>query len=306
MRTLIAACRTPRGIAGCLLAGSVVLIAVLGPSLAPDSPTAFTTTPFAQPSSHDLLGGDALGRDVLSRVLDGGWVLLVMATVATIIGVGTGGAAGIAAAHRRGLTDELIMRTGDVLLAFPQLVFALLLVSVAGPKLWLITLAVGLSHAPQVARVMRAATLDVSEQDYVKAVELEGVRPVQVMTREVLPNVTSPLLVEVGLRFTFSIVIIAGLSFIGFGQQPPDPNWGIMINENRPGIQANPWAVVAPATLIAVLTVGINLITDALARVTIGVDRGADDRVLLEAVGVEPDGGLGRPDERAADMGVAR
>ena len=103
----------------------------------------------------------------------------------------------------------------DVLLAFPQLVFALLLVSIIGPKLWLVILAVGLSHAPQVARVMRAATLDVSERDFVKATELIGVKRRRIMAEEILPNLISPLMVEIGLRLTYSIVIIAGLSFLG-------------------------------------------------------------------------------------------
>ena len=166
------------------------------------------------------------------------------------------------------------MRTVDVILAFPQLVFALLLLSLLGPKLWLIVLAVGLSHAPQVARVLRSATLDISERDYVKAAELQGMRPARVMVKEILPNLVSPLMVETGLRLTYSIVIMAGLAFLGFGQPPPAPNWGYMINENRIGLPLNPWAVIVPAALIALLTIGTNTFTDAVARVAIGVDAG--------------------------------
>ena len=204
------------------------------------------------------MGTDVLGRDVLSRVLAGGWVLLIMAAAATAVGVVIGAAAGITAGYRQGYVDGVIMRTVDVILAVPQLVFALLLVSIVGPKLWLIVLAVGVSHAPQVARVLRAATLDVSERDFVKAVELDGVRSSQIMRREILPNLVTPLMVEAGLRLTFSIVTIAGLAFLGFGQQPPSPNWGLMINENRIGLSANPWAVIVPAAVIALLTVGVN------------------------------------------------
>ena len=182
------------------------------------------------------LGGDVLGRDVLSRVLDGGWLLLAMAAAATALGVALGTASGITAGYLQGRPDGIIMRTVNVLLAFPQLVFALLLVSILGPTVWLTVLAVGLSHAPQVARVMRAATLDVSERDFVKATELLGVKRGRIMAEEILPNLVSPLMVEIGLRLTYSIVIIAGLSFLGFGQPPPAPNWGIMINENRQGL----------------------------------------------------------------------
>jgi len=282
LSVLWTAARTPRGAVGLALAALVVLVAVVGPSLAAKSPDALVTLPYAKPSSQFPLGGDYLGRDVLSRVLHGGWVLLLMAVAATVLGVAVGAAGGMSAAYLRGRPDGFIMRTVDVILAFPQLVFALLLVSILGPKLWLIVLAVGLSHAPAVARVIRSATLDISERDYVKVAELQGMRPGKVMRREILPNLISPLMVESGLRLTYSIVIIAGLSFLGFGQQPPAANWGLMINENRAGLPLNPWAVIVPAALIALLTIGTNTFTDAVARVTIGVDRRPEEAALLD------------------------
>ncbi len=277
-----AAARTPRGAVGLSLAGVVLLIAIIGPFVAPDSPDALLTVTFAKPSGQFPLGSDFLGRDVLSRVLAGGWALLMMAAVATAFGIVAGAAAGISAAYLRGRPDGLIMRTVDVILAFPQLVFALLLVSVLGPRLWLIVLAVGLSHAPQVARVIRSATLDISERDYVKVAELQGMRPRKIMTSEILPNLVSPLTVETGLRLTYSIIIMAGLSFLGFGQQPPAANWGLMINENRNGLPLNPWAVIVPVALIAVLTIGTNTFTDAFARVAIGVDRRPEEAALID------------------------
>ncbi|HXP33413.1 MAG TPA: ABC transporter permease [Acidimicrobiales bacterium] len=279
---LFRAASLPRGRFGLAVVGFVVVTAVLGPFLAPHSDTASIVAPFARPSGGALLGGDELGRDVVSRVLDGGWVLLAMAAAATALGVAIGSASGIAAAYLRGRWDTIIMRTVDVVLAFPQLVFALLLVSILGPTVWLTVLAVGFSHAPQVARVMRSAALDVSERDFVKAVELLGVRRRKIMAKEILPNLISPLMVESGLRMTYSIVIIAGLSFLGFGQAPPAPNWGTMINENRIGLVLNPWAVIVPAALIALLTIGINTWTDAVARIAIGLDREAETATLLE------------------------
>jgi len=267
------AVRTPRGATGLGLAGLVVAIAVIGPWLAPHQPTALLTFPYAKPSAGFPLGGDFLGRDVLSRVLDGGWLLLLLAACATAIGVAAGASAGISAAYLRGRTDGLIMRTVDVILAFPQLVFALLLLSILGPRLWLIVLAVGLTHAPAVARVLRSATLDVSERDYVKVAELQGMRPAAVMAKEILPSLSTPLMVEAGLRLTYSIIIMAGLAFLGFGAPPPAANWGTMINENRAGLALNPWAVVVPALLIALLTIGTNILTDAIGRVALGVDR---------------------------------
>lgn len=270
---ILVAARTPRGIVGLTLAGFVVLLAVIGPLVAPGSDTATVTVPFAPPSTDYLLGSDNLGRDVLSRLLHGGWALLLMAVAATVIGIALGAAAGISAGYLGGKRDSLIMRSADVILAFPSVVLALLLVSVIGPKVWLIVLAVGVSHAPQVARVLRSATLDVAERDFVKAAPLDGASSAAVMGREILPNLVSPLMVEAGLRLTYSIIIIAGLSFLGFGLAPPSPNWGQMINENRVGIQANPWATLSPVTVIALLTIGVNMFTDAVARVAIGVDR---------------------------------
>lgn len=272
-RILLRAAALPRGRTGLIVLGAVVLIAVVGPFVAPHSSTATVVSPYAGPSPDALLGGDQLGRDVLSRVLDGGWVLLIMALVATVLGTVIGAACGIAAAYLRGIWDGALMRTVDVILAFPQLVFALLLVSIVGPKLWLIVLAVGFSHAPQVARVIRSAALDVSERDFIKANEALGIKRRRIMARDILPNLISPLMVEAGLRVTYSIVIISGLSFLGFGQAPPAANWGVMINENRAGLQLNSLAVIVPAVLIALLTIGTNTFTDAVARVTIGIDR---------------------------------
>jgi peptide/nickel transport system permease protein len=278
------AVRSRRGAIGLSIAGFVVLVAVIGPLVAPHSATAPVTETFATPSSSAPLGGDVLGRDVLSRVLEGGWKLLAIAAAATALGVAAGVALGIAAAYYGRWTDGLIMRVVDVFLAFPQLVFALLLVSVLGPKIWLIIVAVGISHAPQVARVIRSVALDVCERDYVKAVELMDTPGRKVMAGEILPNLMSVVMVELGLRFTYSILIIAALSFLGFGIQPPAANWGLMINENRIGLVVNPWAVIVPAGLIAILTIGLNTFTDAIARASLGVDRPAEEMVMATGI----------------------
>jgi peptide/nickel transport system permease protein len=279
------ALRTPRGAVGAGLASLIVGLAVIGPFVEPNSPNAIgIAIPFSGPSRAAPLGADTLGRDVLSRVLGGGWELLLVALLATTVGIVVGTIAGMVAAYQPGWRDGLIMRGVDVLLAFPPLVFALLIISVLGSHLWLVVIAVGLSHAPQVARVIRSTALDVSERDYVRAVAVMGVRPTKVMRTEILPNLISPLMVETGLRLTYSIVLIAGLSFLGFGFQPPNPTWGYMVRENEIGITSNPWGVVAPAVLIALLTIGINTFTDAVARVALGVDR-AETLAVTEHVG---------------------
>lgn len=280
---LIRATRTPRGKIGLGITLLVVLLAVVGPFVVPYPPTVSQTFPFALPSGTYPLGSDMIGRDVLSRVLAGGWVLLGVAAASTILGVGLGLLVGIFAAYRGGLVDTLLMRIVDVLLAFPPLVFALLLVSVLGSHVWLILVAVAVSHAPQVARVVRAAALDVSARDFVRAVELLGTPSRRVMTGEILPNLLSVVMVELGLRFTFAILLIASLSFLSFGIQPPAPDWGLMINENRIGLTVNPWGVLLPVILIAILTVGLNTFTDAIARTSLGLERPTEQMDLVAA-----------------------
>jgi len=164
-------------------------------------------------------------------------------------------------------------RGNDVVLAFPQIIFVLLAVSAIGPKLWLIVVTVGITHAPRVARVIRGAAQQIVERDFIKADEVAGERRSRIIMGGLLPNVTSPLLVELGLRMTFSIGLIAAISFLGFGLQPPAADWGLMINENRLSITVMPWGVLLPVLAIAVLTVGTNLITDGIARAAIGLDR---------------------------------
>ncbi|MQA97568.1 MAG: ABC transporter permease subunit [Streptosporangiales bacterium] len=271
---LRAALRLRRTRAGLVLTALVLGVALLGPLLAPHSPTEFVAAPFSGPADGMPFGSDQLGRDVLSRFLHGGLTVLGLAAAATAIGVGFGALLGVVAGYRRGVLDEIVMRTGDVVLAFPQLVAALLFLSIIGPKLWLLVLVVGVSHVPRTARVVREATLKVVEQDFVKAAEAIGVRRAKIMAGELLPNVSSALAVELGLRLTYSIGLVAGLGFLGLGLQPPTADWGLMINENRIAVTVQAWAVALPVSAVALLTVGTNLITDGLARASIGIDRG--------------------------------
>jgi peptide/nickel transport system permease protein len=252
----------------------MVLIALAGPLIAPDSPTVFVTAPNAPTSLHGPFGGDNIGRDVWSRFLDGGRSILGMSLAATLIGVGLGLVIGLTAAYRKGWVDEVLMRIADVFMAFPQIVLALLLVAAFGPSVGLIILIVGISHAPRVARVIRGAAQQVVERDFVKAAEAVGEPRRRIIFSELLPNVISPLMVEFGLRLTYSIGLIAALNFIGAGIQPPTADWGAMINENRLAVTFQPWGVVLPIIAIALLTIGTNLLTDGFARAVIGLERG--------------------------------
>jgi peptide/nickel transport system permease protein len=254
----------------------LIAIALFGPLFAPHSPTEFIGVPNSGPSSDALFGTDALGRDVWSRFLNGGRSVLWMSGAATLLGVGLGVFIGLVAAYARNWLDDVLMRASDVVLAFPQIILALLAVTAIGPKLWLIVLVVAIGHVPRVARVIRGAAQEVVERDFVQAAEAVGEKRSRIVLGELLPNVTSPLLVELGLRMTFSIGLIAGVSFLGFGLQPPASDWGLMVNENRLSITVQMWAVLLPVLAIGFLTIGTNLITDGIARAAIGIDRRAN------------------------------
>ena len=276
LRRAIGFRRTQLGLGILLL---LVLIAVLGPLFAPHSPTAFVGVPYGHPTGSARLGTDYLGRDVLSRFLSGGRSVLGLAAATTALGITFGIAIGLFAAYARAWPDNAVMRSMDVLMAFPPVIFALLVVSTLGTTTWLLIAAVAMIHIPRIARLARGAALEVVERDFVKSAEALGVKRSKILLGEILPNITSPLLVETSLRFTFSIALVASLSFLGFGVQPPAADWGLMISENRNGLSIQPWGVVLPIAAIALLTIGTSLIADGLTRALVGIGRGVSSDV---------------------------
>ncbi len=252
----------------------VVLLATVGPYLAPHTETEFIDMPNALSIPGSLFGTDYLGQDVWSRFLFGGRSILLLSLGATSLGVIAGTSLGLLAAISKGKIDELIMRTFDIILSFPQILLALLLMAMFSSSPWLTIAAVALSTTPRVGRIIRGAGLSVVEKDYVAAAIALGESRVHVLFFEVLPNVTSPLLVEANLRFTYSIATIASLAFLGFAPSPTAANWGTMVQENSTAITVQPWGALLPVIAIALLTVGTGLIGDGLSRVSAGIDRG--------------------------------
>lgn len=251
---------------GLMLVLGVILLAILGPFLAPHGPSEILSMPFDSPQPGFLFGTDALGRDVLSRFLAGGRSLIWMSLAATSIGISLGTLLGLLGAYFKGRVDQVIMRLVDLQLAFPTVVLALLAVTMFGPGKVLLVLLVGLSQAPSVARVIRGSAMAVVRREFVQYARIIGLSPWRVITREVLPNVTTPLMIEVGLRLMWAISALAGLSFLGYGIQPPAADWGLMINENRNALSIQPWAVVVPIAAIAAFTIGSNMVTEGMAR----------------------------------------
>lgn len=267
-----------QGRVGVAVTTLLVVFVVVAPWLAPYTPSEFVGTPFHPPNRQQWLGTDVLGRDVLTRVCWGGRAVLVMAALATVSGVGAGVVVGLVTAASRSIVSSAAMRGMDLLLAFPQLVLVLLFVSLLGPSAPLIVLLVALAWMPGAARVTRGVALEELERDYVLAYETIGLPRRRLLFREVLPNLATPLLVEFALRLTWSIGLIAALSFLGFGVQPPNADWGLMISENRSGLVVQPWATVAPVLMLVLFTVGTNLIAEGAARVLAGTDRGVRRR----------------------------
>lgn len=251
---------------GFVLMALVAGFAFLGPFVAPYTPSEFIGAPYSMPASGTPFGTDNLGRDVLSRVMNGGQNLVWMAFCATLLGLSLGTAMGLSAAYFRGRTETILMRIVELKLAFPSIVFSLMVVTMFGPGKILLTVLVGMSQAPSVARVMRGVAMGVVRQDFVQWARSTGMPAWRVLWSEILPNTTSPLLVEFGLRMMWSISLLAGLSFLGYGIQPPAADWGLMVNENRNALAVQPWAVIAPIGLIALFSIGCNLFAEGVTR----------------------------------------
>jgi peptide/nickel transport system permease protein len=254
-----------RLVTGAVITGVIVLLAIIGPWLAPYGENDIVGKPYTYEGS--ILGTDYLGQDVWSRLLAGGGSILLISVLATALGMVLGIIIGVVAAYAGGWLDEGIMRLNDVALAFPQILLALLvLTAVDQPTWWMIVLLVGFSHAPRVARLARGVALGIVSRDFVTAAEALGESRLRVIMAEVLPNMNAPLLAEAGLRLTYSISIVAAVGFLGFATNPGAADWGVMINENRLALLVQPWGVLAPVIIIGIFTVGTNLMADGIAQ----------------------------------------
>jgi ABC-type dipeptide/oligopeptide/nickel transport system permease subunit len=248
------------------LVGSVVAVGLFGPWLAPHSPTEMVAAPYAAPGSSHPLGTDALGRDVLSRLLCGGPSVLLTTVGATVVTVMLGATAGLLAAfagHRRPAAEGVVMRPFDALAALPSML-ALLLVLTAVPNRFGVVLAACAAGMPLSARVIRAAALPALRRPHVELAFARGERWFWVLAREVLPLIGATVLADAGLRFVFSLYLVSAAGFLGVGVSGTD--WGSLVHEALPGAALQPYALLAPLVLIAVLAVGVNLLSDALTR----------------------------------------
>lgn len=250
-----------------------LVLAVLAPVIAGHDPVATNSADvLAGPTWAHWLGTDQYGRDILSRTLNGGRYALLVTFLATTIAVAVGTVLGCVTAYADNWFDEVVMRIVDALLSVPSILALLVVVTVFDAGLWVIVLAVTIVYAPAVTRVVRGAARSVITQDYVTAARARGERPLSIVFREILPNVLDVVLVEYAMRASWIVLLVASLSFLGFGANPPTPDWGLMVQENRTALTVVPLGTLAPIVALATLVVGLNLAADGLSK-SLGVDR---------------------------------
>jgi len=256
---------------GSILMAVHLALGVFGPYLAPYGlATMNVGPPLSGFSLAHPFGTDALGRDVLSRVMYGAPIVLLLAFSGTTLGFVIGTSIGLVCGYLRNWVDEVVQRLIEAFISIPFLVLGLLAISAAGPGLSgqpiLIILVVALVYAPRTARLARAAALDVVTRDFVAVARLRGDPAWLVVRRELLPNAMGSLLVEFSLRAGYAPVLVGTLGFLGFGLRPPTPEWGLLISENRSLMFVTPLTVLGPGAVLASLVVGLNLFTEGLAR----------------------------------------
>jgi peptide/nickel transport system permease protein len=246
-----------------------IVCAIFGPTIAPHSAYAQNLESINKsPSGAHLFGTDALGRDMLSRVIVGARNIMIIAPVATLLGTVAGTVLGLIMGYFRGLVDDVIGRFVEAFLALPLVVTALLVTNALGRSNGIIIIAIGIVFTPLIARTVRAAVIQERELDYVAAARLRGEKAPYTMFVEILPNVLAPVLVEFTVRLGYAIFTVATLSFLGLGIQPPNPDWGLEISQNYGQVGAGFWwEVLFDALAIASLVIAVNLISDSVERV---------------------------------------
>jgi peptide/nickel transport system permease protein len=263
--TIRAFLQRPVAVMGLAIIVLFVTVAVLAPVISPYDPIATSWSAIRKaPSAAHWMGTDENGRDVLSRVAYGARASLLAGVVSVLIAAGIGVPSGLVAGLSGRWVDAILSRIVDAMLACPFLILAIALAAFLGPDLTNAMIAIGVSTAPRFMRVARAATLDAASNDYVEAARALGNPPWRVAVRHVLPNIVPPVLVQGTLAIAAAIIAEASLSFLGLGQQPPEPSWGSMLNSAQRFLSQAPWLAVFPGLAIFLCVLSFNLVGDGL------------------------------------------
>lgn len=263
-RAVSAMLRSPSFLVGAGIVLFWIVCALFGEYFTPYDPLADDIiNSLAPPSAEHWFGTDQLGRDVFSRVIVGARDILTVAPVATLLATVAGTAIGLVIGYFRGVVDEAVSRVLEAFMAMPVVIVALLAIVALGTSTWTVIIVIGLSFSPIIARTVRAAVLSERELDYVAAAKLRRESAIYIMFAEILPNVLPPILVEMTVRLGYAIFAVATLSFMGFGIQPPSPDWGLSVSANYGMIAGGFWwTVLFDSIAIATLIVGVNLMAD--------------------------------------------
>jgi peptide/nickel transport system permease protein len=240
-------------------------LAIFGTFAAPHSASEIVGGAFGPPSDVALIGTDYIGRDLLSRLLLGAKYSFGIAFVATVIGFAVGVSIGFASAELRGAFDTIVTWCCDILLSFPSILLALIVITAAGTSIPVLVGTIALIQVPRVVRLSRSIAAGISPLEFVDVARTRGEGLASILVREIAPNTVRPLAVEFGLRMSFAVLFMSSLSFLGLGIQPPEADWGSMVRENLPGVYYTSLASLLPALLIGSLVLGINLTIDALS-----------------------------------------
>ncbi len=255
----------PVAVAGLVVIVVFIALAMAAPAVAPFDPIATSWSAIRKaPSAAHWMGTDENGRDVLSRVIFGARASMLAGLVSVLIAAGIGVPAGLLAGFAEGWTDAVLSRVVDAMLACPFLILAIALAAFLGPNLTNAMIAIGVSTAPRFMRVARAATLDAASNEYVEAARAVGNPAWRVAVRHILPNIIPPVLVQGTLAIAAAIIAEASLSFLGLGQQPPDPSWGSMLNAAQRFLTQAPWLAIFPGLAIFLCVLSFNLVGDGL------------------------------------------
>jgi peptide/nickel transport system permease protein len=253
-----------------LIGASLVLFWILSAVgwrwLAPYSPFAVSSDRLQGPGFEHFLGTDQLGRDTFSRVLAGAESVLLIAPAAVILATIGGTALALIAGYYGGPVDDVLMRTTDGVLAFPLIIPLMIILALVGPSKKTILCVLAVTYIFLIAPVVRSLVLVERQKEYVDAARLRGEKGFYITTKEILPNITGPIIVEMTVRIGYAIFFIGALSFLGLGLQPPSSDWGLMISQQRTYVDLAPWTVIGPAVAIASLIIGVNLVADALNK----------------------------------------
>jgi peptide/nickel transport system permease protein len=244
-----------------------VIVALAAPLISPYSPTEMHAARLEPPSTQHWLGTDHLARDVLSRVLWGTRVVVALAPISVLLGILIAAPLGLMSGYVGGKLDTFIMRGVDILLSFPTLLIYILIITSFGSSAIVVVISISLGSIPPITRIIRSLVLDERTKDYVSASRLRGERRRYILLREILPNVSGPIIVDATIRIGYAIMTIGALGFLGLGIPPPTPDWGGMINEGRQWIFATPWVVLAPAAALSSVVIGLNLLADGIREI---------------------------------------